>query len=258
MSDISNDNAYLGSSNWEGDASLTGTIDEFRIYNEALDAQAVMDSFLAGPVPIANLRLEINTVSGAVTIVTDNALPTTIDYYAIRSAQQALSIDGWNSLEAQDFDASGPGAGESWEVADLSDASQLGELYLLGGSEVASDASLELGQAFNPAVFGLGNDGDLTFEAGIQGSGLITGEVVYITPDLPDGDYNGDFVVDGVDFLRWQRGLSFNPLSDADLQTWEANFGMQAAQASGAAVPEPTALAMLLVAVSVVIKRRVS
>ena len=39
------------------------------------------------------------------------------------------------------------------------------------------------------------------------------------------GDADGDFDVDGGDFLVWQRGGSPNPLSPADLATWKGSFG---------------------------------
>ncbi len=39
----------------------------------------------------------------------------------------------------------------------------------------------------------------------------------------PAGDSDND--VDGHDFLVWQRGQSPNPLSQADLNVWESNFG---------------------------------
>lgn len=38
------------------------------------------------------------------------------------------------------------------------------------------------------------------------------------------GDFDGDSDVDGQDFLTWQRGLSPDPLSQGDLNTWETNY----------------------------------
>jgi len=51
-----------------------------------------------------------------------------------------------------------------------------------------------------------------------------------------DGDFNGDGVADGRDFLMWQRGESPNPLSADDLTAWEAAFGsgLTSAQAATA------------------------
>ena len=42
---------------------------------------------------------------------------------------------------------------------------------------------------------------------------------------MSPGDFDGNLVVDGFDFLKWQRGQSPNPLSSVDLAAWEANYG---------------------------------
>ena len=49
---------------------------------------------------------------------------------------------------------------------------------------------------------------------------LIAQEAVLV----PDFDDDGD--VDGNDFLAWQRGESPNPLSQSDLDNWQASFGV--------------------------------
>ena len=63
------------------------------------------------------------------------------------------------------------------------------------------------------------------------------------------GDFDFDGDVDDFDFLTWQRGQSPNPLSASDLSKWEANFGTTASTLSaGAAVPEPGALLLSMIA----------
>ncbi len=64
------------------------------------------------------------------------------------------------------------------------------------------------------------------------------------------GDFDNDGDVDGADFLKWQRGESFNSLSLLDLDAWETNFGSSAnpLQETLATVPEPSSLALLGVA----------
>jgi hypothetical protein len=71
-----------------------------------------------------------------------------------------------------------------------------------------------------------------------------------------DGDFNGDNVVDGADFLAWQRGDSPNNGSPADLTTWKNNFGTSAAAAAAAAVPEPATLALAGMGVAAVAAAR--
>ena len=58
------------------------------------------------------------------------------------------------------------------------------------------------------------------------------------------GDFNADGVVNGEDFLKWQRGESWNALSSGDLATWRTNYG-SSATATTARVPEPTGLVLL-------------
>jgi hypothetical protein len=68
------------------------------------------------------------------------------------------------------------------------------------------------------------------------------------------GDYNGDGLVDGADFLRWQRqiGNEFSPLTDADgdgsgivddgdLLVWKSSFANTSSSKDGTiSVPEPS------------------
>jgi hypothetical protein len=60
------------------------------------------------------------------------------------------------------------------------------------------------------------------------------------------GDFNNDGVVDGSDFLVWQRGGSPNPVSAGDLADWRANFGSGGAAGAIGAVPEPASAIVAL------------
>jgi hypothetical protein len=57
---------------------------------------------------------------------------------------------------------------------------------------------------------------------------------------LIDGDFNLDGVVDGADFLLWQRDPSVGSLAD-----WEANYGVGAQAAGAATIPEPATIISL-------------
>jgi len=72
-----------------------------------------------------------------------------------------------------------------------------------------------------------------------------------------DADFNGDNVVDGLDFLIYQRNMGTGTtqpegdangdgmVDDADLAIWEANYGSVVPLAAAiAAVPEPTSVAL--------------
>jgi hypothetical protein len=63
-----------------------------------------------------------------------------------------------------------------------------------------------------------------------------------VTPPTPTGDFNGDGVVDGADFLAWQRGFGAaaptlaqgdadqnGAVDSADLETWKSQYGNVAA-----------------------------
>ena len=69
------------------------------------------------------------------------------------------------------------------------------------------------------------------------------------------GDFDYDDDVDGVDYLKWQRGELLNPLREEDRSDWESYFGTSSpATAAVAVVPEPSsAVLMLLVEIGAVI-----
>ena len=62
---------------------------------------------------------------------------------------------------------------------------------------------------------------------------------------LAAADFNGDGVVDGGDFLQWQRGGSPTPFSASDLNVWKASYGASSLAGTSLAVPEPACLALL-------------
>jgi len=73
LSDVSDTFAYLGKSLVSVDPNFNGAMDEFRIYDHALDGSQVAASFADGPTPQSGLRLEVNTVTGSVAIAVYDA-----------------------------------------------------------------------------------------------------------------------------------------------------------------------------------------
>src|SRR5262249_13973616 len=152
-----------------------------------------------------------------------------------------------NSLDSQNVDAIGPGEGQSWDKAGSANSSQLAELFLLGHSTVSTSNSLQLGQAFNPAVFGAGANGDLVFQYGVAGSSsLATGTVSYFNPSPMAGDYNHNGIVDAADYTVWRDtlGSTTNLQADGDgsgvvdqddYLIWKATFGNTAAGSAAGA-----------------------
>jgi len=76
------------------------------------------------------------------------------------------------------------------------------------------------------------------------------------SPPVADGDFDGDGVVDGKDFLLWQRGGSPNPGSPGDLAAWESNFGSGAPFSTVVAIPEPSSMALVAFCFGAIALRR--
>jgi len=82
----------------------------------------------------------------------------------------------------------------------------------------------------------------------------VSGNIVdnqFVAP----GDFDVSGTVDGYDFLAWQRGESPNPLSLADLNAWEANYGFAPPLSALVSVPEPSCSALALAACCLLFSR---
>ena len=76
---------------------------------------------------------------------------------------------------------------------------------------------------------------------GTNQAGQIIDDVsITATPAL-EGDFDANGIVDGADFLLWQRDNGVG-----SLETWKTNFGATAAVAAVSAVPEPTSAMLAL------------
>jgi hypothetical protein len=255
-----NNNNYVGRAQWP-DPIFDGLFNELRIYSNALTQSEIVSHAAFGPDilnPGGNLVLEVNKSSGAVTLKNTATQPLAIDFLRISSAGGALSTSGWNSLADQNYSAvdgpdpgtvAGDSPGEGWDEAQGSSASQLVEMFLgANGSTIAANASLSLGNAFNTAIFGAGNDGDIVFEFGVNNGYRLTSTVSYVTGGGgTPGDFNNNGTVDGADFLLWQRNFGQPGYNAASLNQWKANFGAGAAEAAVGAVPEPAALGLIAI-----------
>ena len=83
--------------------------------------------------------------------------------------------------------------------------------------------------------------------------GFDDGQLGYYVVDLPDssgvpGDFNGDGIVNGADFLHWQREDG----TVAGLNAWQTNYDGPAPLAH-VAVPEPASAALCLAAFSLAV-----
>ena len=71
---------------------------------------------------------------------------------------------------------------------------------------------------------------------------------------LGDFDHNG--LIDGNDFLKWQRGETTPPYDPKDYDDWQMNFGNPSAAIAAAIIPEPTTGILALLSISILLPRR--
>jgi hypothetical protein len=224
-----------------------------------------IDNLLAGtglprlPSRLPPLELQIDPRDGKARIasVLDEGDVATLHAYEILSDGAPLDHTQWlaENLTAQQRDAINLAQpGQSWQTVNAAD-DQLFEAYLFGGSAVQSSEAISIGKVL-PAGIG---ETPLTFNY-VSTSTFADPDVssvrrswndipvVYREFDIP-GDFNRDRVVDGSDFLAWQRGESPNPGSGSDFAQWEGTFGSVSASVVGvSAVPEPSALPLAFAA----------
>jgi len=109
----------------------------------------------------------------------------------------------------------------------------------------------EFGNVADGARLNITEGGTGSFQVDYNATSVILSDFQGTVDVLP-GDFNVDDIVDGFDFLLWQRGGSPNPFSATDLSLWEANFGfVPATAASVTAVPEPSGVSLFLLGLGV-------
>jgi hypothetical protein len=92
----------------------------------------------------------------------------------------------------------------------------------------------------------------LTWGAGSSSGGFFS----YERSTEPSAGFDNNGIVDGLDFLKWQRGESPNPLSQSDLALWESQYGGLPPTGAVSAVPEPTTCTLALAALCLEMSRR--
>lgn len=161
---------------------------------------------------------------------------------------------------------------ENWEVA----RDSTGQAYfdvVLTAEEMHEAVEAVNGVGFNPDDFAdpvsLGDthifvdDDDskylfFSYVSNQNGGALGEGQITAVKLNLhPDFNYDDD--VDGQDFLKWQQGDSFNPLSPSDLTAWGSSYGVfYNSLGATTTVPEPSSMVLLLLGLIFQVRRRVS
>lgn len=194
---------------------------------------------LDGSFSILNLEVHKTTGVGTISMPSDAEEGSRdINFYEVISPNtDLLNTGSWQSLDGN-LAGDAPG-GTDWTVGGGSGPRLLTEANLTGTTEFAVASSTSLGSIYTG---GVGGAEDLEFNYLVDGA-LIQGTVSYVSVPPGDGDFDSDGDVDGIDFLRWQRGDSPNNGSPGDLALWQANYPGPLSAVS--AVPEPTSVVLV-------------
>ena len=281
------DFALLGTSLYNADQSFEGTINQFEIYDTALTAAQVTAVFNQGLCcyePPSFHRLIVNRDDGTMTVRRSGSALTNVVGYSITSANGGLEPVHWQTI-TDNFDATSGGefdADGEWTVlsapgskTDFSeytfDTNGTGGVFSsdfdvpLGAvgawrksiyEDLFAQLQLSDGTILSLAVVYSGNDGvpfprsDLNFDGSITDDDwaiyLLTGPTIFTGMSPAEtyafGDLNGDLKSDYADFRLFKADFLL------------ANSGAGAAmfdafERSAFGVPEPSSVALLLLAV---------
>lgn len=199
--------------------------------------------------------------TGAANLKNFSVFTQEIEAYRITSSDGSLTPGGWTTFETQDIDGDGAWAAVGEAESDM----LLAEFRGFGTTTVDRFNTYALGDIFN----GTGDPSGLTFEYLLAGDDAFTEGIVFFG-DLPDpdtgisGDYNGDGVVDSIDYAVWRENLGepFGALMNdptgvavgtEQFNVWRANYGTGGPGASSlSALPTPEPSACLLILVGIV------
>lgn len=202
-----------------------------------------------------NLLLTVDPSTGEAQLKNSSLTTISIDGYSILSESGSLEPGNgaWLSLDDQN-------EGDWSEAAPT--ATVLSELETIGATTLLPGQGFGLGNLFDAS----NGHQDLVLEFVLAGESATQTGVVHYGSIVPiatgDADFDNDGDVDGRDFLAWQRGFGATSgatpddgdangdgaVNEADLQIWSSQYGSGASQAASAnAVPEPSAMVLVLV-----------
>lgn len=117
-------------------------------------------------------------------------------------------------------------------------------LYVNGTTQVGGDLQtvtvpiVGSGSVLTLKLLGVG-DGSLEF--------TLFDNILIEEVAAANADFDGNGIVDGLDFLRWQRGDTPEGGSQAELALWEAQYGGPPPVSALSTVPEPASALLLVV-----------
>jgi hypothetical protein len=197
-------------------------------FNGYVDFTALTgETYQAAPPTV--MELLVDPASGSAVLRNGTLAPITFHAYTIHDSAASLRPDDWFSLQDQGLD------GQIWYETP-STSTQLTELTIANETTLAPGQVVYLGQLADPSLIENLAFEYFNFDSGVQtvGSVLLAESVA---PPLP-GDYNGDLVVDAVDYTVWRNSLgasvdSFHgadgngdgSVGSADYKLWKRQYG---------------------------------
>ena len=281
-------NAYLGRSAFPADNSTSGSVDEFRIYNEARTTAQILADFVAGPV-IGGPSLTINRTTGAIAFSNSGA-PIKIFSYTLTSNSGSFNTGAIQPISMRLDAVSNGGNGtfdnnDAWDVVGTITANTVSEVDRLG-------EGVEDGGTVGSVTLSTSNGWYKSFRQDVTATVQIFDGTNYVNISVPvvytgnnnmaykRSDLNFDNAINGTDWNTFKANhlTALNPaLTDAqtsalgdldgdadvdlvDFRTFKNDFiaanGAAAWAALGASVPEPGSLALLAVGVSLALGAR--
>jgi hypothetical protein len=239
------------------------------------DANEKTNNFTGNDTAVTATPLGLITAGATRTIGADAAgasqlvLPTQADFVSIANSADtdfySFSVSAASLLSATLTPLGGVfSQGAQGGTESSFDANARNDLAL---AILGADGSTILGLSNNTGAGGIESLANLALQPGSEYFARITGSTANVqlyelsltpAPLAPTGDFDKNGVVDGADFLLWQRELGASgatlaadanhdgTVTAADLALWQAHFGETTAGAATTAhqVPEPESLAI--------------
>jgi hypothetical protein len=293
LAQLANDVAYLGRSLYN-DPFFQGSVDEFRIYDNALSATEVMNNFNAGPAGTGSPAVPKLTIDRATGAMTLSKLGTPFDMfkYTINSPSGALDAAKWQTIaDNRDADSGGSfDSNDAWAVLSATDATLSEEDTVDGSADDGGKLGVGAGATSSLPLLTAGGwrksyreDVTMTLEILVDGVATVTPVTVSFTGNggapFKRSDFNFDNAINAADYnlflsnylktitetvagLSYAKGDVNGDLRNDvnDFRLFKADYiaanGQAAFAALVGAVPEPASGALLLVGLGALAARR--
>jgi hypothetical protein len=193
-----------------------------------------------------DIALIVNATTGQATLKNDTLQSIAIDGYSILSSTGALNSGTWTGLGA---------SMANWVKSPASSSAALTETNPVAPTALTAGQSVSLGAIGAFSTEAAQNGLSMKFLVGDEQTFRFA-TIKFVSGAAQPGDFNGNGVVDGADFLAWQRGQSPTPLSASDLAVWKSNYGAGSTTAAAAAVPEPATFGLASLAAALLVGTR--